>query len=152
MQFLARISLIDDIEVRAAGTQVTVTANVIKVGKLRQDYYSSSSIRSSSGGSGGGGGGGRDDGGGGRGGGTRQGKAMRSAAAAAVYGSATRNEDLKIRWVQNNLQRDDLDDVLSFTGDEALLAGVWKLIVVFDTDEIRNDPNSLTISEKAFTV
>ena len=128
MQFLARISLIDDIDVRNAGAEVTVTANLIKVGQLRDQQPQPGQKQ------------------------RPHANRRRSAAATAVYGSSVRQEVLKIRWEQNGIQREDLNDVQSFTGSAALLGGSWKCIVIFETDEIRSDPNSLTISELDFAI
>jgi hypothetical protein len=81
MQFFARITLIDDVDIRLSGDDATVTVSPIKLGRLRKTPLG-----------------------------------PRGADAAAVYGASNRVETLSITWEQNNVQRTDLDGLLTFQG------------------------------------
>ena len=132
-QFLARVSLIDEVDVDTSGSSTTISVKTIGLGNQRKmltEQPASELERSN---------------------GPLPGSARTEREQIAFYG-AKNNEALHIVWTQNGHRRADLNDKFSFTESSSAAAGSWEVHVQFVTDEIRADPNKLTESTLAFTV
>jgi hypothetical protein len=132
-QFLARVSLIDEVDVDQSGGSTSVSVKTIRLGAQRRDLKAqpSSALERTNG--------------------PLPGSVRTEREQIAFYG-ATNNEALQIVWTQNGKRRTDLDDVASFSEASSLAGGSWEVHVKFVTDEIRADPNKLTESTLAFEV
>ena len=139
-QFLARVSLIDDVEVDVEGTgssgSATVTVNTIGLGQFRAALKpaaerSGSSAEETNG--------------------PLPGTMRTEREQIAFYGKE-RTEKLRVTWTQDGRERADLEDKFTFSEPLSAAAGEWKVNVKFETDEIRYDPEGLTRSELSFAV
>jgi hypothetical protein len=67
--------------------------------------------------------------------------AVRKGIPARIYSSrnstAAKRESLRVEWVQNNIERQDLADQTMLAGGLRENEGDWSITVVFETDEVR---------------
>ena len=52
-----------------------------------------------------------------------------------------------MQWSQDGNRRPDLDDRFSWSAAAGEAGGSWRVVVRFETDEIRRDPQGLTTSD-----
>ena len=55
-------------------------------------------------------------------------------------------------WLKDNQAQPQHADKLEFSGPSDTLKGAWRVTVVFETPEVRRDPNNLLTSSDTFDV
>lgn len=67
-------------------------------------------------------------------------------------GGVINNERLTVRWTRNNQAQPSLDDQYEWTLPRSQAAGSWRVTVLFETDEVRSDPQNILTFERTFSI